>query len=441
MLEIMSSQINFKEYVLSHPNIVVVYGAGTASKIAFPYIPQIDYYCDKNADKIISFNGKKVLHPKELESISSELIILVCINKKQSSFDEICNSLKQYKIKAKVFNYFNNIAFPCYIPKIKYQANTRKHSLKVRLVSYNPEWILGKFARKLNENLLSLGIQSDIGTCIDSSADINHHIAYHWYEPVQAANDTIMITHVDSINKVEQLRFQLQTALMGICMSKETMNFLVSFGLPREKLCYITPAHDGIIAPKKFVLGITHKNYSDIDHRKQVNILLTICKHIDPMYFSFIIMGTGWENIVLQIKNMGFDITYYDHFDYELYNKIIPCLDYYLFFGYDEGSMGYLDALAAGVETLVTPQGFHMDIPAGITYPCEVAADFIHALNMIKEERKKRVQSVADLTWMNYTKKHIEVWKYIIQGDSLDNLLMNKHKYNDGIFSALLRDI
>lgn len=48
--------------------------------------------------------------------------------------------------------------------------------MKVRIVCYENVdlWILGKFAKKLNENLLSLNIESSIGYEPDLSADINN---------------------------------------------------------------------------------------------------------------------------------------------------------------------------------------------------------------------------------------------------------------------------
>lgn len=49
---------------------------------------------------------------------------------------------------------------------------------------------------------------------------------------------------------------------------------------------------------------------------------------------------------------MGFQVDYYSEFIYEEYLKLMPSLDYYLFWGFDEGSMGYLDALRAGVKRL-----------------------------------------------------------------------------------------
>lgn len=97
--------------------------------------------------------------------------------------------------------------------------------------------------------------------------------------------------------------------------------------------------------------------------------------------------------------------------------------------------MGYLDALRAGIETIVTPQGFHLDVKDGITYPCRTIVDFKEVLFMLQEKRQKIVQSVDSLTWENYVNKHLEVWNYLLGNE--DGIYKNQHMYEDGIFSVL----
>ena len=216
-------------------------------------------------------------------------------------------------------------------------------------------------------------------------------------------------------------------------MSRETMEKLAAYGVPREKLCYINPAQDGVIKPKKYVLGITHKTHDD--HRKNENVLVDLCRFLNPDYFAFKIMGAGWDRIVETLVDMGFQVDYYSEFIYEEYLKLMPSLDYYLFWGFDEGSMGYLDALRAGVETIVTPQGYHLDVKDGITYPCRTIPEFREALLHLQHKREKIVQSVDTWTWGNFVEKHLEVWNYLLGNE--DTIYKNQHMYEDGIFSVL----
>lgn len=434
-IQIMKFEDNLFDALKSTDRKLVLYGIGEAAQTVYPYLPAISYVCDQRADGKLVFHGITVQQPEKLSELQESFAILICVKNKCVSND-IKERIQELDVDALVFEYCNNVAFNRY-NYLRYEVTTKKLEY-VRLVCRDSAWIFSKFAEKMKEQLERKGIRAEIANCVDPKADINHHIAFHIYEPIMDCADTLMITHIDSINKVNLLRHQLQTARMGICMSRETMNVLASYGIAREKLCYINPAQDGVIKPKKYTLGVTHKSHSEIDKRKREAALLNICEALEPSYFCFKIMGAGWDRIVEKIRNLGFEVEYYSEFDYDVYTKLIPSLDYYLYWGFDEGSMGYLDALAAGVETIVTPQGYHLDVKDGITYPCRIIADFIDVLLDLQNKRKRRVELVKDWTWSNYVDKHLEVWKYILGCD--ETIYDNKHIYEDGIFSVMGTD-
>jgi len=137
--------------------------------------------------------------------------------------------------------------------------------MKVRIVCYEDvnSWILGKFALKMEENLSKMGIPVDIAKVPDPTADINHHIIYYDYNCQKNSIDTLMITHIDDIEKLDLLKKQLLVAAAGICMSAETMHSLAKMGIDESKLCYINPAHDGIIPIRKIVVGMSCRVQED----------------------------------------------------------------------------------------------------------------------------------------------------------------------------------
>ena len=159
--------------------------------------------------------------------------------------------------------------------------------MRVRIVCYEDVdvWILGKFALKLNKHLAELGIESDIAKIPDPKVDINHHIIYYDYDGKQNSIDTVMITHIDTNHKANLLRKQLVNASMGICMSNETMETLWSFGIPRHKLSYVNPAHDGIIIPRKKYIGIASKVHED--GRKREFFISKLANDLNPELFGF----------------------------------------------------------------------------------------------------------------------------------------------------------
>lgn len=433
---------DYFEFIKNNSVIKVIYGAGNIARNNYISFGEIDYFCDKNAESIISIDKIKCILPQELEKINKPLSILVCVSKMQI-FNEICQELSTLNIDAEIFYLFSNPSFQWFHSNHSFYSEIKKDKLKIRIVYSQDGWIFGKFASKMEEELLKLGQEVSISSTPDLEADVNHFISYGYL--LQFPKDyngvnTTMVTHIDTITKKELVSFQANHDALGICMSKDTMNKLTAWGIKRENLCYINPAHDGIIKPKKIVLGITNRCYSQEDLRKNDMLLLQVCKQLDPEYFEIKIMGAGWERIVSELIDVGFKVTYYNDFNRDIYIKLMPSLDYWLYYGFDEGAMGYLDAMAAGVKTIVTPQGYHLDTKTKPTYLCSTIFDFVKVLKGIQEEKKEIVNAVADWTWGNYAKKHLEIWQYLTKTKPLKEIYKHQGEYMDGIFSMLLED-
>jgi len=302
--------------------------------------------------------------------------------------------------------------------------------MRVRIVCYEEmgSWILGKFSLKLQEELGKLSIDADIARVPDHSADVNHHVIYIDYDGRRSSLDTVMVTHIDTDWKFRKLKSQLSDAATGICMSSDTMNSLHKAGIPSERLCYISPAHDGLIRPRPLLVGIATRLYPD--GRKREGMLVQLAERIDPCKFSFMIMGDGWESIVANLRNRGFAVDYWANYDPVVYRSMIPSLDYYLYLGTDEGSMGFIDALAAAVPTIVTPQGFHLDALDGLVHPFTTAEELFSVFEDIAAGRRKLPDAVADWGWREYAIKHLDLWEYLLSGRRPDTLA-----YRDGLAS------
>jgi len=286
----------------------------------------------------------------------------------------------------------------------------------------------------MQDHLQQLGHDVSIEKTVDEDADVNHHLIYRGYnfERVKGIQ-TLMVTHVDSTKKAHLLKKQLQVADLGICMSRETMDNLFQIGIPREKLSYVNPAHDGIIKPKKFVIGITTNVYND--GRKREYFINKLVDHISANCFSFRIMGEGWDEQVTLLNEYGFDVIHWSEFDYEEYIQLIPQLDYYLYMGMDEGQMGFVDAAAAGVKTIVTTQGFHLDAKEGITHGFKTLEELVSIFQGIAAQREKIIQSVNSWNWYDYTLKHMDIWSFLLAETQGEKYKAQQVKYQDGIAS------
>jgi hypothetical protein len=291
------------------------------------------------------------------------------------------------------------------------------------------DWILGKIAQRLRRELEPL-VPVSLGPEPDASADLNHFV---WYDDYREGGPaTIGITHIDSVRKLELVRAQLRTARAGICLSRQHRDDLVHAGLPRERLGYVTPAHDALLAPRRIHVGITTRLYTP-DPCKREWMLEELGRHLDPADFCFTIMGAGWDDIVSGLRARGLQVTWHPAFDPDVYQRIVPSFDYYLYLGWDEGSMGFLDALHAGVPTIATPQGFHLDVPGGLTHRIDTQASLLAVFEELAREKRARTASVSALTWSGYARKHLDIWHHLLApgraptvtgaGDGLASLL------------------
>lgn len=293
--------------------------------------------------------------------------------------------------------------------------------MRIGIVCYeNPdEWILGKFAKKLVQYLPNHGVQATLIRKPEPGFDINHHLIYSYYNPSPApVIDTVMITHIHTLERLSVLKEQLKTVRAGICMSKMTMQQLIEANLPADRLAYVNPAQDGIFKPRKIVIGLSNKVHPD--GRTRNTLLSAVSDRMDLSAFSFTIMGTGWGPTIEHLRKRGAEAHDVGAFNYERYAQMMPSLDYFMYLGEDEGSMAFLDAVACGVKTIATPQGFHLDAENAITHPFTTVDELQAVLTSILEERQNRIAGVTNWTWDKYAKEHAALWGRVLRGEALN---------------------
>lgn len=433
-------QDDYLDYVMQHPDLkVIVYGAGYYARRNLRYMGQVDYFCDRDAKRIDKVEGIPCLLPEELLEIDERMIILVCVKQKDTA-DEISRILCGLPINAEVFSFFENTSFSSFDVSTYAYHFKAKDRLRIRIVSAEDGWILMKFARKLQEELNKLGQDVDMDTEEDPTADVNHFVHFERLKKIYNRFITVrttMITHVDSMLLRDMVYYQAQNNAVGICMSSDTLGKLSSWGIPRDKLCYVNPAQDGDLSPKKIVLGIIGYCDDAFGLNTEDDWIVRICEKLDHQIFRLKILGKGWNLIVDQLRKLWFDVEYTMDFDKETYAEWLGSIDYELFYGND---LGYMDAMAAGIKIIAKPYGSQLAVGDGVTYPCERIADFVRVLQGIQSEKKEIMDSVKDWTWENYARKHLEIWQYLTKTKPLKELYGHQSEYLDGIFSLLISD-
>jgi len=150
-------------------------------------------------------------------------------------------------------------------------------------------------------------------------------------------------------------------------------------------------------------------------------LLVRLAAEMDLGDLHFQIFGKGWNRVGEQLRAGGASVDLYEGSadyaaDYAEICKRVPEFDYYLYLGLDEGALGTLDALAAGVPTITAPQGFHLDVTDGITHPFWDYQELKEIIESLVSARRRRIDGVANLSWTEYARNHVQVWDALLAG-------------------------
>ena len=151
---------------------LILFGASYFTEVFFSYIPHIDYFCDFECNEKRDYHGIKQITLEEMAQLEDGVDILFAKTPQLDEFERFCILLVQYKIRAKVYNLFLNVAFPFLEEERKYSFEKKKERLRVRIVNYDNGWILSKFAERMNECLLQMGVDSDIAYTIEDRKSV-----------------------------------------------------------------------------------------------------------------------------------------------------------------------------------------------------------------------------------------------------------------------------
>ncbi len=283
-------------------------------------------------------------------------------------------------------------------------------NMKINIVNYEEgrfNGILSKFAYKMEEELKKCkDIEISVSPLPRNDVDINHHINYASYQHIPTKN-TLMVTHIDTSSKIDNLKKGMETADVGVCFSDWTLNNLVEGGFDKDKLVTILPAHDNQPRRHQIVCILTNV-YPDGCKREQM--FAELAKTLDNNVWAFRIMGKGWHEILAPLVAEGLQVDYFHEFDKENHQRILESSDYNLYFGKDEGSMAILDAKHAGLKIIAPNVGFNIDI--GVDYPFDTQEE----LNEVFKKLTKKVKSpVKGWTWKKFCNEHIKIWEKLLQ--------------------------
>jgi hypothetical protein len=239
----------------------------------------------------------------------------------------------------------------------------------------NSGWIIGKIARRIAEGFEAKGYSVQI---LGQPIGISDVVFWMYYGDlgILGGSDlnyrtkikSALVTHVDDANKLRQVKRIADANIDLVFMSQEhakSISRLLEF---KERPFNILAGSDLVDQRRKMRVGLFTKTFPD--SRKNEEWLMLLAKEVDLQSCELVIVGTGWNKICNRLRKLGINVEVYDgiELDYPKYSDfpaIYNTLDLYVYLGFDEGSMGALDAFLLKCEMLISRQGFHLEFNLG----------------------------------------------------------------------------
>lgn len=287
--------------------------------------------------------------------------------------------------------------------------------MRLVLSRENMGWVIEKMALQLEVELAKLGCDVDIADSPSDTATVNHFMSYNFVE-ASTSQSTAMITHLDDLLKLKHVVRLLKngTLDMAICMSPGMADSLIMSGAPVNGVGWVLPATDALLQPRRIRIGLSGRIYAD--GRKNEDWLINVAAQTSLEAFTFVICGSGWEETATALRAAGAmvelvpETSDFIH-DYERVIEHLRDLDWWMYLGLDEGSLGSLDAALAGIPLIVTPQGFHLNLPNGIKHAVLSAQQLRSVLLNLSLPYETARTARNYWTWARYAADHLAIWQ------------------------------
>ena len=292
-------------------------------------------------------------------------------------------------------------------------------NIRIVLDPGNQGWILEKIAIRLKNQLELNKCKSEIESVPDDKAQINLWMQYTDKTLVSSAKSGLtkcfaLVTHVDDSFKLARVKLLLELNVTIIFMSKAHAREVAGMLEIDEEFEFALIPSDFNDHVRPFRIGLVSKCYPD--GRKNENWLVKFAKDGILNNCEFAVVGEGWEATIANLRVMGIPCEIFSEsngnaIQYEEIKRFYDTLDLYVYFGFDEGALGSLDAYLFRKDLLVTKQGFHThfalkDDSLVINYE-----DAKFKLNQKIVDYRLWLESTLPWTWDFYAKRFLSIFE------------------------------
>lgn len=299
-------------------------------------------------------------------------------------------------------------------------------SIEIIVDPGNKGWILEKIANRVCEEFKKLNLIANVRNAPKFDSDVTFWVQFT--DKTLSVDSTFLggnlrstlVTHVDDAQKLSRVKKLYHSKIDLIFMSKMHASSIAnSIGITQLPES-VRIGSDLAEQKKNFHIGIVSKCYPD--GRKNENWLLDFEKKGLFKNVTLTIIGTGWKSIADKLISKGVDVNLLDNHKnpYPDYDEIIDIqknFDLFFYFGFDEGSLGALDAYLLGTDLLITNQGFHTSFELSKDSFCENLIDAQQKFELKKAKYYANRELLGDWSWTNTANELLLHWMKVFEDD------------------------
>ncbi len=298
---------------------------------------------------------------------------------------------------------------------------TPVQSVQIILDPVHQGWVLEKIAKKIVDYWPKTN-KPIISNLPKSSFELTHWMHYMNVPPeylkYSKSIHTVQVTHVDSQLKLNYLEKLVKLGAIPIFMSQQHSEQVSGQIHDKFESHVILPGSDVALFSNRIRILISSNFYPD--GRKNENFLINLAKEVRLDGFHFTIIGKSWGRVAKFLIEAGAQVKLFspqdlDYPSYEAQLGILKGVDCYLYLGFDEGSLGSLDAYLSGTPMIISKQGFHLEFksrPDIVLF--ENFADFKKAFTRISPRNQISPSELSKWSWYSFSSSYEQLWNQLI---------------------------
>jgi hypothetical protein len=291
----------------------------------------------------------------------------------------------------------------------------------------NSGWILEKIALRIAEEFAKKNLVVEVKNEPQFNSDITFWIQFSdkTLNPklVKEKNSvwSALVTHIDDAETLMRFKSLNSVGIDLVFMSQAHASHISNIVEFTNTPFAIRVGSDVATKNAKYHVGIVSKCFSD--GRKNEKWLIHFAESGLLKDVSISIVGAGWQNVVKALREKDIEVHLYDELSspglsYTEILKIQKAFDLFFYFGFDEGSLGALDAYLLGTDLLVSNQGFHTEFRINEKSLFSDLSDAKIKFELKKTEFFRGKAEKGDWSWENSATQLLNHWESLLPGDA-----------------------